>query len=83
METHMFLATIADGKAAASDNCKTALGRREQKLQKLNWMGPDWVGPGVFRWDAVENRGLHRIFVSRLCFRVLDTIAPQSRGWAS
>ena len=47
METHMFLATIAVGKATASDNCKTALGRSEDKLQKLSWTG-DWVGPGVF-----------------------------------
>ena len=33
--------------------------------------------------DAVENRGLYRVFVSRLfraCFRrVFDTVAPQSR----
>ena len=30
--------------------------------------------------DAVENRGLYRVFVSRLFERALDTVAPQSRS---
>ena len=30
--------------------------------------------------DAVENRGLYRVFVSRLFSGVLDTIAPPLRG---
>ena len=30
----MFLAAMADGKTAASDNCKTTLRRREEKLPK-------------------------------------------------
>ena len=54
METHMFLATIAGCKATASDNRKTALGRREEKLQKLSWMGPNWVGPGVLVETALR-----------------------------
>ena len=35
-QKYMFLATMADSKAAASDNCTTAPGRREGKPQKLN-----------------------------------------------
>ena len=36
LETHVFLPTLADSKTADSDNCKTILRRREEKLQNLN-----------------------------------------------
>ena len=35
-KNYMFFATVADSKKAASDNCKTTLGTREEKQQKLN-----------------------------------------------
>ena len=49
----MCLATIADGKTAASDNCKTTLRRREEQLKKLKLsplLDANWVGP----WAVVE-----------------------------
>ena len=43
---------------------------------------PPAVESSIAVEDAVENRRLYRVFVSRLFERVLDTIAPLSRGWA-
>ena len=46
---NMFLATIAGGKTAAPDNCKTTLRRREDKLKKtepepaVGWVLIGWV----------------------------------------
>ena len=44
--------------------------------------GPPAVESSIAVEDAIENRGLHLVFVSRLLKGVLDAKAPLSCGWA-
>ena len=44
----MVWVTIADGTTAASDNCQTTLGKREEKLHKLNLSRASPLSEGFF-----------------------------------
>ena len=50
------------------------------KSEKSPSYWPPAVESSIAVEDAVENRGLYRVFVSRLFNGVSDTIAPLSRG---